>query len=69
MEKSNIDIGKVGGSIGYHNQERKHSESRISSSSERKMEADSGDGKRGNVVEGGHPPPPPFYKENLTMRQ
>ena len=62
MEKSNTDIGiKVVGSIGDHDQERKHSESSASSSSERKVEADSGDGRRGNIEEGGIPTPPPFY--------
>ena len=70
MKNSNTDIGiKVVGSIGDHDQERKHSESSASSSSERKVEANSGDGRRGNGVEGGHPPSPPFYKENLTRRQ
>ena len=69
MKNSNTDIGiKVVGSIGDHDQERKHSESSASSSSERKVEVDSSDGRRGNVVEGGHPSLP-FSKENLTRRQ
>ena len=69
MENPNTNIGIINmGSIEDHNQERKHSESSASSSSERKVEVDSSDGRRGNVVEGGHPSLP-FSKENLTRRQ